>query len=314
MDSQQSAHNVNPPRHVDESYDVSDGLVAMPEVKPEEADNAGATSAAQPNPPETQRALAPEAGPAKDDDSKSDGSFDPLFDDEPDADGEGETDNGSLPPQSATQSSYPGQTSQSQPQQMFQPAKGPAALAPKNAPPVLDSLSYSTYSPNVIMIASIDGQIVLWDKRVNTPGRGVGRLWVSEKTPPWCVSVSISHTATVPSHKNSHICIVSQACWSADGGQIYAGRRNETIDIYDVRQIGTSASGIPRILKTLRNPASSGVVSCVVPFPDGRHLAWYVDISSFLAAITHVLCAVRHKIISVFGMSPKLENRMLLER
>lgn len=68
----------------------------------------------------------------------------------------------------------------------------------------------------------------------------------------------------------------SQACWSADGGQIYAGRRNGTIDVYDVRQLGMPAMGTPRTLKTLRNPTSSGVVSCVVAFPDTRHIAWYV--------------------------------------
>ena len=32
-------------------------------------------------------------------------------------------------------------------------------------------------------------------------------------------------------------------------------------------------TGVPKLLKTLRNPTSSGVVSCVVPFPDCRHIA-----------------------------------------
>ncbi|OBZ75988.1 hypothetical protein A0H81_04330 [Grifola frondosa] len=64
-----------------------------------------------------------------------------------------------------------------------------------------------------------------------------------------------------------------QACWSADV-HIYVGRRNGTVEIYDVRQSGRGAMGTPKILKTLRNPISSGVVSCVVAFPDGRHLAW----------------------------------------
>jgi len=75
---------------------------------------------------------------------------------------------------------------------------------------------------------------------------------MSDKTPPWCLS----------------------ACWSADGNQLYAGRRNGTVDVWDVRLLGRSGSlNMPRLLKTLRNPASSGVVSCVVAFPDCRHIA-----------------------------------------
>lgn len=69
----------------------------------------------------------------------------------------------------------------------------------------------------------------------------------------------------------------SQACWSADGSHIYAGRRNGTVDVWDVRLLGRSGPRCtPRLVKSLRNPPSSGVVSCVVPFPDGRHIAWWV--------------------------------------
>ena len=65
-----------------------------------------------------------------------------------------------------------------------------------------------------------------------------------------------------------------QACWSADGAQIYAGRRNGTVDVWDARLLGKSGpASTPRLLKTLRNPTSSGVVSCVVAFPDCRHIA-----------------------------------------
>ena len=68
---------------------------------------------------------------------------------------------------------------------------------------------------------------------------------------------------------------VSQACWSTDGSHIYAGRRNGTVDVWDVRSLGRSGPHCtPKLLKSLRNPPSSGVVSCVVPFPDGRHIAW----------------------------------------
>ncbi|KZT09505.1 WD40 repeat-like protein [Laetiporus sulphureus 93-53] len=192
----------------------------------------------------------------QDDDVKSDTSYDPLFD-EPDADGELDTEDTSALP-AANAFGNPSYVAQSGGASMALSGQHTQAqrnvrstAAPKNAPPILDPETYSHFSPDMLMTASIDGQIMLWDTRVYAPGQGVGRLWMSEKTPPWCVS----------------------ACWSADGAQIYAGRRNGTIDIWDVRQTGRSASGTPKIWKTLRNPPSSGIVSCVVAFPDGRHLA-----------------------------------------
>ncbi|KAI0374919.1 WD40 repeat-like protein [Pilatotrama ljubarskyi] len=179
--------------------------------------------------------------PKQEDDARSDTSYDPLFD-EPDADGAGET-----KPSYNSFSTTVGSGHQQQSGQNL----GRGAIAPKGAPPILDPTTYATFSPDLLMTAHVDGQVILWDRRVQTPGKGVGRLWMSEKTPPWCMS----------------------ACWSADGNQIYAGRRNGTVEIYDVRQTGNSAFGTPRIWKTLRNPVSSGVVSCVVAFPDSRHLA-----------------------------------------
>ncbi|TFK29991.1 WD40 repeat-like protein [Coprinopsis marcescibilis] len=126
-----------------------------------------------------------------------------------------------------------------------------AAAAPKNAPPLLDYNSYQSYSGDLLMTAYYEGQVVLWDRRVSNAGRGVGRLWMSDKTPPWCLS----------------------ACWSPDGGQIYAGRRRATVDVWDVRVMGKSGpKNIPRLLKTLRNPYNSGVVSCVAAMPDCRHM------------------------------------------
>lgn len=140
-------------------------------------------------------------------DAKSDTSFDPLFDDEPDPDGDG--DNHSAPDggagrvkthhkESVGTSGYVG---------LAVPDGGTSDLAwqaqqgarsslssvtpPKNAPPLLSAENSATFSADILMISAIDGQIMLWDKRVNTPGRGVGRLWISEKTPPWCVSVRI---------------------------------------------------------------------------------------------------------------------------
>ena len=57
---------------------------------------------------------------------------------------------------------------------------------------------------------------------------------------------------------------------------MYAGRRNGTVDVWDTRQFGRAVNGVPRLLRTLRNPISSGAVSCVAAFPDGRHIAVYV--------------------------------------
>ncbi|CAE7126287.1 unnamed protein product [Rhizoctonia solani] len=128
-----------------------------------------------------------------------------------------------------------------------------SALAWRSAVPTLDPETYERYSHNILMTAAIDGQITIWDRRVagSTPGSGVGRLEIPEKTPPWCVS----------------------ACWSADGSQLYAGRRNGTVEVWDMRQTRNMHEGTPRLLRTLRNPLSSGAVSCVAAFPDGKHLA-----------------------------------------
>ena len=209
---------------------------------------------APPPPDQQQQPLPPPI--SQEEDAKSDTSFDPLFDE---AEGDLGDDNPfpTLPqqpvPPEPPQLSMPIAPAQPSLPSARQPiGSGAPAPAPKNAPPVLDPLSYTMFSPDVLLTASIDGQVMLWDRRVNTPGRGVGRLWMSERTPPWCVS----------------------ACWSADGSQIYAGRRNGTIDVWDVRQTGQAFMGTPRVLKVIRNPPSSGVVSYICAFPDGRHIAW----------------------------------------
>lgn len=146
---------------------------------------------------------APEPGsepmfpPTQDMDSKSDGSYDPLFDADPD---ELENDQKDI---LMTSLDLPGthESSLAMPMGMQPPQLQPQQPAPtlratlgsipppKNAPPILDDASSATYSPDVLLSASIDGQVILWDRRVHTPGKGVGRLWMSEKTPPWCLSV-----------------------------------------------------------------------------------------------------------------------------
>lgn len=197
-----------------------------------------------------------------------------MFGDEPDAEGEPDDTPGAAPALSIPSA---GPASAPLPASLAVPSPKPPmpAPAPKNAPPILDASSYAKFSHDIIMTAAMDGQVVLWDCRAASgAGYGVGRLWMGEKTPPWCLSVR--HHFPYQMHLVScDLNLDSQACWSPNGGQIYAGRRNGTVDVWDVRQLGRSGPAeVPRLLKTLRNPPSSGIVSCVVAFPDGCHIAW----------------------------------------
>lgn len=132
------------------------------------------------------------------DDAKSDASYDTLFD-EPDADGAPDPDltNGSQ--DRGLDLSLPGTV----PNPQFN-RHMPSSTVPKNAPPLLDPYTYSTYSSDVLMTASIDGQIFLWDRRVETQGNGVGRLFMSDRTPPWCVSVGSTLPTLFGTRVHSH--------------------------------------------------------------------------------------------------------------
>lgn len=118
------------------------------------------------------------------DDARSDASFDPLFDDVPE-----EPMHPPPPPESKL--AMPGSSQMQSPFFTREPA-APSIPPPKGAPPLIDAAEFQTYSPDLLMTAFIDGQVILWDRRVQTSGKGVGRLWMNEKTPPWCLSVSAS--------------------------------------------------------------------------------------------------------------------------
>jgi transcriptional activator SPT8 len=99
------------------------------------------------------------------------------------------------------------------------------------APPTSDSTFLAT---------STDGAIRVWDRRQPEP---VARI-LPRNTPPWCLS----------------------ACWSPDGNFIYAGRRNNTVEEYDLRK------GLKAPERVFRFPNGSGAVTSVKAMPNGRHL------------------------------------------
>lgn len=131
----------------------------------------------------------------------------------------------------------------------------------------------SRFSNDILLTSTLGGQVMLWDRRVKSTasgtshsrdasgGGGVRALPLPEKTPPWCAS----------------------ACWSARGDRIYVGRRNESVDEWDLRMIPDAGTGTgnrpggianPRFVRSLRFPQGSGPVSALAAMPNGSHIVW----------------------------------------
>lgn len=120
-------------------------------------------------------------------DGDAEDGFDPLFDDESD-DGE----------QSSKPAAGPTAATATRPAPVTVPSTNVVPVVPKpfvqpTSIPPLGSANFGTFSPDILMTTRIDGQIVLWDRRVHSQHQGVGKLEVLEKTPPWCVSVRSRH-------------------------------------------------------------------------------------------------------------------------
>jgi transcriptional activator SPT8 len=130
-------------------------------------------------------------------------------------------------------------------------ADGNSQPQPPKSPVFASSNEYhassdpSQTSPHTFLSAAVDGTIRIWDRRVQNP---VTRIGSRPGVPPWCMS----------------------ACWSPDGNMIYAGRRNGTVEEFDIRKARRGWEP-ERVLKF---PAGSGAVSAVKPMPNGRHLVW----------------------------------------
>lgn len=98
-------------------------------------------------------------------------------------------------------------------------------------------------SDSTFLSASIDGTIRLWDRRMAQP---LARIGTRPGVPPWCMG----------------------ACWSPDGNTIYAGRRNGTVEEFNIHR--ATSSWAPE--RTLKFPQGSGAVSAVRSMANGRHL------------------------------------------
>lgn len=99
----------------------------------------------------------------------------------------------------------------------------------------------SIQSKNEFIVSGIDGSITIWDKRQL---KHVAKLGIPNNTPPWCMNV----------------------CWSTNGENIYAGRRNGTVDEFSMY------SSFDKPLRSIKLPINSGPVSSVYSMPNGKHL------------------------------------------
>ncbi|KAK0363310.1 Transcription factor spt8 [Friedmanniomyces endolithicus] len=135
----------------------------------------------------------------------------------------------------------------------------PHAHEPLTAPPTDESIAHTNstttaaatstadlppQSESTFLSTSIDGTIRIWDRRVS---QAVAVLKPWDNTPPWCTG----------------------ACWSPDGNTFFAGRRNNTVDEYEIRKLSSSRNEPSR---QFRFQAGSGPVYAVRAMPNSRHL------------------------------------------
>lgn len=135
------------------------------------------------------------------------------------------------------------------------PAFGGFSIASSYSAPL------STFSRDVMLSTSLSGQVILWDLRCpnytpsspDTPAKGVHSLPLPAKIPPWCQS----------------------AVFDSTGNKVFVGRRNESVDEWDLRFTPSSASSstsTSRFVRSLRLPSGSGPVYSLAAMPNGRHI------------------------------------------
>ena len=113
------------------------------------------------------------------------------------------------------------------------------------------SAPLSTFSRDVMLSTSLSGQVILWDLRCPTyttgsgESKGVHSLPLPAKVPPWSQS----------------------AIFNSLGDKVFVGRRNESVDEWDLRM-----PTAPHFIRSLRLPSGSGPVYSLAPMPNARHI------------------------------------------
>lgn len=130
--------------------------------------------------------------------------------------------------------------------------------------PSFTDKSLPDLSEDLFLTLSVDGHCTVWDRQAYVEQKegqqNFRTLDIPAKTPPWA----------------------SSASWSPSGDKIYVGRRNATVDVYDLRQ---------RTSKTIKLPPASGRVTAVLPLRDGSRILigssdalrlWNLDTTKFV--------------------------------
>lgn len=144
---------------------------------------------------------APPSEASEDASGDTDDGYDPLFDDEPPTTSlNGTGGPNDLTNQLAATTRPNGvQFPQSNTNSLSLPVNGRVPPSTQRENTFIDPVSYADFSDDILMTASFDGQVTLWDRRASSSSgkRGVGTLEGSEKAPPWCISVCLLVSATM---------------------------------------------------------------------------------------------------------------------
>ncbi|RKP03339.1 hypothetical protein CXG81DRAFT_3084, partial [Caulochytrium protostelioides] len=125
------------------------------------------------------------------------------------------------------------------------PASEPGAAAFSAVGGIGGPCSHRGRHPAVMMAASFDGAVRIYD--IRTPSSTAQTAFLAggaarDQRPPWAVGV----------------------CWSTEGTHLYVGRRDCAVDELDLR--------MTRVSRTLRFPRGSGPVTAVMAMPNGNKL------------------------------------------